>query len=223
MQSMTRGLSAMRSYLKFSIFAVFMIFSSALICYGQVEQPHWISAGADINLPDYRYFSKAKVLDSGGQLRSEYIQRKTDQKPILFYQDERVMQFVLGHQKRLVLMNDIFAVAGNYVVISDLDKNENHRIDEAAFDDYTNRFPDTKGTEPDQGGFITPNAIAISPDDRQVLIHMDLFTSATLPVGEKWYANHPDWSYVVDSADGKILKVYKTKAVPAQWWIVVGK
>jgi len=29
---------------------------------------------------------------------------------------------------------------------------------------------------------------------------------------------YKDWSYVVDSKTGNILKIYKTKDVPPEWW-----
>ncbi len=187
----------------FVLAAINLLFIGTFTLYAQVVEPHWSCCGNAEKLSNYSCFTKSHK--NGSALREEFIQRTTDKKPILFYSHHRIIEFTLGHLNRLVFINDEDCNSCNKVMISDLDTRKSHPIDGEVIQEYQKSAPGSKDC-------FFPEAKAISPDDNQVLIHIR--TNNLLPP-----FNYQDWSYVVNSTVGKILKAYKTKTIPAHWWV----
>jgi hypothetical protein len=193
------------------------------------EKSHWSFTGHDENLPSYRYFSKyinpyrGDFVERKGY-RGEFVQRKTDKKPIVFYKHQRSIGFTLGHQNRMILINDSPATKSNQVVISDLEKKRNWQIDQKVIDHYyKNIFSKIKSThdQKEVKFWTLPIGIGFSPDDHKVLIIMEEshFEMGGSPKEDARLREiYKNWSYVVNSENGNILKIYKTKDVPAEWW-----
>ncbi len=178
------------------------------------KRPHWCSTGNDENLPTYRHFTKWETNGNYEPVRLEYIQRPTDKSPILFYKHCRDIDFALGNQNCLILINDSEAVDDNQVVIYDLKKRKKYRIDQEVLTQYQKIFPNNGSFS----GFIFATALAFSPNDKQVFIRLEMDNQSVQ--NKVWYRKHPQWSYVVDSANGKILKIYKTEEnIPINWWV----
>lgn len=191
------------------------------------ENTGWCFSQQDENLPEFKHYTKIEE----DHHRLEYIQRKNDKKPILFYQHDRSITFTLGHKKSLVLINDSMASKGNQVMISDLNTGQIQQIDKKMTADYFNQlFPKNQSTASiptpnrdryEVGFWILPIAMGFSPDDRKVLIHMEGadFTLSSDPQEEKRLKSlYQDWFYVVDPMNGYILKIHKTGNPPTEWW-----
>ncbi len=169
------------------------------------------------------WFTKIDVHDQ----RKEYLQLNTDSKPFLFYEHERIIEPILGHLKKLVLVNDYFASKANQIFIVELSTMKKRRIDLRVIARYDSLYPKSKikttfpcGNAWAAGLLILPEAIDLSPDDTEVLIEMTyggfVYPTSKNPHPEK---NFKALSYVVDSRLGKILKTYSTDKVPQKWWI----
>ena len=181
-----------------------------------IEYQSWAPPG--LNITDICVQNKQNCLfytiTISDYTRREFIQRSTDKKPILYYQHERIIEPILGHQGNLLLINDHDCVDCNNVLICDLNTLKSKRINKQVFDHYKNFVSIDPNTQ-----ISTPQAIGLSPDDLMVLIHMDFsYAGGPLPEVQKAQRKYRDWSYVVDSTTGNILKIYKTKAVPSEWW-----
>jgi|GEM_PF-6069889 len=193
------------------------------------DQSLWCASGQEETFPNFKHFTK---MDENYK-RSEYIQRKNDKKPILFYEHERMIDFTLGHQKSLILINDSMASKGNQVMVSNLETRNIFQIDKKMKSDYFSQlFPKhhpsttTDSTlnrdRSEIGSWTLPIAMGFSPDDRKVLIHMEgaiEFAWSPDPKEEaRLKSLYQDWFYVVDSKNGSILKIYKTNSPPVAWW-----
>jgi hypothetical protein len=144
--------------------------------------------------------------------RKEYVQISPESKLILFYEHGRAISPVLSHTQQYILVDDSPATHSSEIYIVDLKNGKKWRIDNPARNYYFQEVP-LKGIE------VLPEFNSFSPSDEQVLIHMFLgytFPSAKNPHPEK---NYQDWSYVVDSKSGKILKEYRTMKIPTHWWV----
>ena len=171
-------------------------------------------------------FNKGNATDRNGQVitqrhgpstqvRSVYVQREMDQNPILFYTHQRRIEALLGHQGKLVLINDYFATKACKIIVVEIDSRTNRRIDSQARRLYLNTTP--KQWFPNHA---IPKAIAFSPDDKMVLIAM----KSTHMADSSEHADQFDktferWSYVVDSLDGTVIRVFQTNGtIPRYWW-----
>ena len=147
--------------------------------------------------------------------RNVYIQRREDEELVLIYAHERSVDATLGHHSQVVLINDYFATKACNVVVADIDSKKNWKIDEEAYQQYLQTAP--KEWFPHH---VIPEAIGFSPDDKMVLIAMKSSCVASCPEEAGRFEEHFKlWSCVVDSANGALLKVYKTNGiVPHDWW-----
>lgn len=155
--------------------------------------------------------------DISGLTRTDYIKRKKDKKRILFYKHERGIVATLGHAGNLVLINDNQATKSNKVVVVNLDTNETKQIDLEAIKTYKHN------ASADARMIIVPEALAFSPNDKQVLVKMALI-DISLPYEQRLLANriwksYKPWWYVVDSNTGHLVHEYRKKRPPKEWWI----
>ena len=154
--------------------------------------------------------------DSDG-IRREYIRRAEDKRWIPFYTRERYVLVTLGHRRNLVLVNDCPATKFCKVIVVNLFSGENKQIDTSATKTYQ------RNASPDERLIIIPQAYAFSPDDRKVLINLELIY-ISVPAEQRELANrlnssYKNWRYVVDSANGRVLREYRTSTLPRKWWI----
>jgi hypothetical protein len=149
-------------------------------------------------------------------IRKDYIKRRTDKRPMLFYTHYRAIEATLGHRFRHVLINDNEASKSNKVMIVNLDTKETRQIDLAAVEMYR------RNASPDGHLIIVPEAYAFSPADKHVLIKLELIY-ISVPFEEKALANrlkksYKQWWYVVDSSDGQVKREHRTSKLPKNWW-----
>jgi len=153
--------------------------------------------------------------DSDG-IGREYIRRAEDRRWIPFYTRERYVLVTLGHRRHLVLVNDCPATKLCKVKVVNLFSGESKQIDTSATKTYK------RNASPDEHLVIIPQAYAFSPDDRKVLIHLELIY-ISVPAEQRDLANrlnrsYKNWRYVVDSASGRVLREYRTSTLPRKWW-----
>jgi hypothetical protein len=150
-----------------------------------------------------------------GLLRNDYIRRDTDKKAVLFYSHSRAIETTLGHKGRLLLINDNEATKSNKVMLVDLESADVRQIDLYALKRYS------RDASPDRRLFIVPVAYAFAPDDRCVLIKMELvdISAATREEAIKASKTYRKWWYVVDSSTGRVKSEYRADPAPARWWV----
>src|SRR5579872_3233095 len=149
-----------------------------------IKNSHWSNSNNPEDYLTYRCFTKTG--EEGGKdqfTRREFIQRKTDKNPVMFYKHERNIAFTLGNQNQLILINDFFAVLGNQIMIKNLNNGQIHQIDKKSIRDYFHKlFPKSLNPFPAPAWdhaeseirlWTLPIAIGFSADDSQVLIHME--------------------------------------------------
>lgn len=160
-------------------------------------------------------YKMVQRFDSSTYVRSVYIQRKTDKKPILFYTHGRRIEAILGHQGQLALINDYFATKACKVMVADIDSAKNWPIDQTARKQHMRIAP--KQWLPH---YAIPKAIAFSPDDKMVLIVMKSgYIAGTVEEAREFGKRFKLWSYVVDSTNATVLHTYQTNGiVPCDWW-----
>src|SRR6266404_5161410 len=108
-----------------------------------------------------------EVAESNGERRA-YIRRDSDREWIPFYLNERHLLVTLGNRRRLVLLNDCPATKFCKVMIANLASHKSRQLDQAAIEIYR------RDACPDKRLIMIPQAYAVSPDDKQVLINMEL-------------------------------------------------
>src|SRR5262245_2503388 len=154
-------------------------------------------------------------IDPASLLRTDFIKRNTDKEPLLFYTHHRGIVVTLGHKGQLMLINDNEATKSNKVMIVDLETNLAKQIDSEARRLYEqNSYVDSRL-------IIVPVAYAFSPDDRNVLIKMELIY-VSMSVGqeaERVARSYKEWWYVIDSKGGQVKHEYRTSELPESWWI----
>ena len=131
----------------------------------------------------------------------------------LIYSHQRGISLTVGHQGHSVLINDYFAPKTCKVVTIDLDTGGVREIDSAAVKEYA------RSANPDSRLIIVPDAQSVSPDDRQVLIKMELIC-VSVPTAEQagkvGKTFKPRW-YAADSNSGQVLLEYGTGQFPKDW------
>ncbi len=96
----------------------------------------------------------------------------------LIYSHQRGISLTVGLQGHSVLINDYFAPKTCKVVTINLDTGGVREIDSAAVKEYA------RSANPDSRLIIVPDAQSVSPDDRQVLIKMELIC-VSVPTAEQ--------------------------------------
>lgn len=146
-------------------------------------------------------------------IRRLYFRRPSEKKRRLIYKHEREVFITIGHNGQLALINDCFATKACKVVTVGIETGIVREIDAAA-----NRY--SKKANPDPRLMIVPEAHGFSPDDRQVLIQMDLIyvsvpaTEEARNVGKAFKPR----SYSVDSVSGRVLHEFRASPLPREWW-----
>ncbi len=160
-------------------------------------------------------YKMVQRLEPSTYVRSVYVQRKSDKKPVLFYTHGRRIKAALGHQRQLVLINDYFATKACKVMVANIDSGNNWRIDEKICEQHMRTAP--KQWLPYHA---IPKAIAFSPDDKMVLMAMKSgYVAGSAEEADDFGKRFKLWSYVVDSTNGTVLHVYQTNGtVPRNWW-----
>jgi hypothetical protein len=156
-----------------------------------------------------------EVTEPNSALRA-YIRRDTDSKWIPFYARERYLLVTLGNRRRLVLINDCPATKFCKVMIADLASHKSRQIDQPAIEMYQ------RDARPDNRLIVIPQAYAFSPNDKQVLINMELIY-ISVPVEqrklvERLNKSYKNWWYVVDAVSGQVLREHRTNRMPKRWW-----
>jgi len=154
-------------------------------------------------------------LDPSTRVRKDYIKRGTDKEPILFYTHHRGIVVTVGHRGHTVLINDHEASKSSKVIAVNLDTKQARQIDVAAIEMYR------RNASPDARLWIAPDAYAFSPDDRQVLITMQLIdiSASTPEEAVKAKLTYKQWWYIVDCDNGQVVHEYRTNELPEHWWI----
>jgi hypothetical protein len=102
-------------------------------------------------------------------------------------------------------------------MIADLALHKTRQVDHPATEMYR------RGARPDNRLIITPQAYAFSPDDKQVLINMELIyisvPAEPSALAERLNRSYKNWWYVVDSTSGRVLREYRTSKTPTRWWV----
>ena len=159
---------------------------------------------------------KVKEETDADGIRREYISRTKDVGWIPFYTNERSVLVTLGHRKRLVLVNDCPATKSCKVVVVNLASRNRRQIDRSATMAYL------RHGLPDKRLGIIPQAYAFSPDDRKVLINMELvYISAPAEqrqLVDRLNSSYRNWWYVVDSLSGRVLHEYRVAKLSRSWW-----
>ena len=157
-----------------------------------------------------------EVVEPSGILKA-YIRRDSDREWIPFYHRERYLLVTLGNQKQLVLINDCPATKFCKVMVADLASRQSRQLDQRAIEMYR------RNARPDKRLIIIPQAYAFSPDDRRVLINMELIY-ISVPAEQHDLAvrlnrSYKNWWYVVDSTSGRVLREYRTSKLSKRWWV----
>jgi hypothetical protein len=153
-------------------------------------------------------------LDPSTLVRRDYIKRKTDKEPILFYTHHRSIIVTVGNRGQTLLINDYEASKSSKVIAISLATNQARQIDLAAIEMYR------RNASPDGRLWVVPDAYAFSPDDMQVLMNMELIDISASHPEETVRARrtYKGWWYVVDANTGGVRQEYRTKRVPRRWW-----
>lgn len=180
----------------------------------QTNSSAWVSFHKETTVVRNGY-KIVQRFDPSTYVRSVYVQRKSDKQPILFYTHKRRIEATLGHQGKLVLINDYFATKASKVVVADIASGNNWQIDEKTCEQHMRTAP--KQWLPDH---TIPKAIAFSPDDKTVLIAMkSAYVPSSSEEAGQFGKRFKLWSYVVDATDGTVLHAYQTNGiVPQNWW-----
>lgn len=160
-------------------------------------------------------FKFTEKFDQRTYERWDFVERPSDNQPVLFYHHGRSIAPTMGHQGRFVLINDYSATKACEVVIADLESHKKWNIDTQAVQMYQSN------AKPDGGLIIIPEAYGLSPDDQEVLIGMDLIY-VSVPTGElegELHKTYKRWWYVVDSSGGRVLHEYRITQPPPCWWV----
>lgn len=152
--------------------------------------------------------------DDATYVRRDYIKRPGEKRWNLFYTHGRGIEVTIGHKGRLVLINDFSATKACKVMISDLETHKQWEIDQLAREQYE------RDTRPDSRLVILPIAQGFSPDDKQVLIKMDL-NYIRVATGDSVVCLggtfKPFW-YAVDLPNGKVRREFQKSKMPDRWW-----
>jgi len=170
-----------------------------------------LTPGKDLRLKGARF---TESFDPSTYARTDFIERAGDQKPIVFFRHQRSISVSLAHAQRFVLINDYLATKGCRVMIADLDAHRDWQIDQTADQMYQ------RDASPDERLVTIPEAYEFSPDDKQVLIGMDL---VYISVGTAQEANqvgtlYKKWWFSVDTYTGRVLHEYKAADIPTRWY-----
>ncbi len=202
----------------FFLQAVFFLIAFAFFTFASVAQTierrsvMWVAPTSEtLSLHGY----EVKEETESDSIRKEYIRRAEDRRWIPFYTCERYVLVTLGHRKNLVLVNDCPATKSCRVMAVNLSSGKIRQINTSATKTYQ------RNASPDGRLIIVPQAYAFSPSDRKVLINMKLIY-ISVPAEQRELANrlnssYKNWWYVVDSANGRVLREYRS-TLPRKWW-----
>ena len=168
--------------------------------------------GEELRLRDARF---TESFDSSTYVRTDFIQRRRDRKPVPFFTHQRGISVTLAHAQRFVLINDYFATKGCRVMVADLQTHRDWQIDQAAAQMYR------QAAAPDDRLIIVPEAYSFSPDDTKVLIGMDLVDLSVATAQEAAQVSnlYKKWWFVVDTSSGRVLREYRTVEIPKRWYL----
>jgi len=133
--------------------------------------------------------------------RYEFL-KKSEKKPILFFEHERAIDLISSHHGRFLLVNNFEAVGGCKVVMVDLMIGKKWPIDIQPEKNYLKQHSRHRFETHSQRQCFT--AVGISPEDKKVLLQ-----SMDMQFGQPNHEYKP-WFYVVDAISGNILEIYKT-------------
>jgi len=202
----------------FFLQAVFFLIAFAFFTVASVAQTierrsvMWVAPTSEtLSLHGY----EVKEETESDSIRKEYIRRAEDRRWIPFYTCERYVLVTLGHRKNLVLVNDCPATKSCRVMAVNLSSGKIRQINTSATKTYQ------RNASPDGRLIIVPQAYAVSPSDRKVLTNMKLIY-ISVPAEQRELANrlnssYKNWWYVVDSANGRVLREYRS-TLPRKWW-----
>jgi hypothetical protein len=191
-------------------------FTASVIAYQIVNRQGtiWIglSSGKTFRIKGYEL---TEEVDSTIPIRKSYIKRPTDKQPIHFYTHSRAIVVTIGNHGQLLLINDQQTTKSSKVVVVNLNTHKASQIDVPATEMYRQQV------SPDKRLIIVPEALAFSPDDKQVLIEMKLIHigAGTKDEAESALKTYSGRRYVVDSSNGKVLQEYRTNRSPKIWWM----
>ena len=155
-----------------------------------------------------------EVFDPATYVRRVYLSKIGDPKGELIYTHGRDIAIALGHHGRIVLINDYFATKGCRVVTASLESGRQVEIDSQAEDWYQ------RHGSPPGALIIVPEARCLSPDDRYVLIAMELIY-ISVPTEEeaaKLQKSYKRWWYSVDFVTGQVVQEFRAQCPPRKWW-----
>lgn len=160
----------------------------------------------------YRFTQKYDPAAFEGQI---YIQRKADEKPRLIFEDQRGLELLMGHRGVLALINCVQSTKDGKVYVADTNTGKNWRIDEQAL----RMFLQNSGADPSL--IVVAEGDALSADDRQALLSMDLIyiSVSTAEEAEQKGKTFKEWRYAVSTSTGQVLHEFRTSSVPKEWLV----
>ena len=142
-----------------------------------------------------------------------YIEHEKDAAPRLIFTNHRAVEFFIGNRGRLALVNSTQATKDFEVYVADTSTGKNWRIDEQAL----RMFLQDSGADPSL--IVIADGEALSPDDRQALLSMNLIyiSVSTAEEAEQKGKTFHKWWYAVSTSTGQVLHEYRTSSVPRTW------
>jgi len=169
------------------------------------------SGSVTVRQGPYRLTQKYDPETMEGQI---YIEREKDAEPRLIFTNRRAVEFFIGHRGGLALVNYTQATKALFeVYVADTSTGKNWRIDEQAL----RMFLQDSGADPSL--IVVADGEALSPDDRQALLSMNLnyiSVSTAEEAEQKGKTFHKRW-YAVSTSTGQVLREYRTSSVPRTW------
>lgn len=184
---------------------------------GQITQragSTWVSLHGTGKIYRIGGYETWETFDRKTYTRRVFLRKPVEKKAKLIYTHGRGISLTVGHKGQLVLVNDYFATKACKVATVDIDTGRAREIDSAAVKWYTER------ANPDPRLIIVPEAQGFSPDDRQVLIQMELIY-VSIPTAEEAGnvgKTFKPRGYAVDSVSGQVLHEFRARRFPKDWW-----
>ncbi len=158
----------------------------------------------------YRFTQKYDAETLVGRI---YFEREKDAEPRLIFTNQRGVEFLISHRGGLALINYTQSTKDFEVYVADTSTGKNWRIDEQAL----RMFLRDSGADPSL--IVVAGGEALSPDDRQALLSMNLIyiSVGTAEEAEQKGKTFKKWWYVVSTSTGQVLHEYRTPSVPRAW------
>lgn len=158
----------------------------------------------------YRFIQKFDPQSLTGQI---YIQRQGQKELRQIFANRRAVEFLLGRRGELALVNYIQSTKDLEVYVADVSRGKNWRIDQQAL----RMFFKNSGADPSL--MVVARGEALSPDDQQALLSMNLIyiSVSTAEEAEQKGKTFKKWWYGVSTSTGQVLHEYQTPSVPRPW------